>query len=121
MEAATPGIDWVSADDLVQRPRIIESPRELAAMREAGSIATRALILLMDCLIAGKCEAEAADEAARVVYRSGGVPHMIPVSHGPYIDYFASDPLPAHNRDPAQPGEMVRGWVYGPNIRGLLA
>ncbi len=118
LEAATPGIDWVGADDLVQRPRIIKSPRELAAMREAGSIATRALTLLMENLIAGKSEAEAAGEAAREVYRSGGVPHMIPVSHGPYIDYFASDPLPAHNREAAEPGEMVRGWVYGPMFEG---
>ena len=43
---------------------------------------------------------------------------MIPVSHGDSIQYFTRSPISGFSQDAAQPGEMVRGWVYGPIYQG---
>ena len=118
LEAATPGIEWVAADDLVRDVRLIKSPRELDCYREAGRVATRALDALIEGLLSGKSEAEAAGDAAREVVRGGGHVHMIPVSHGELIEYFTSDPLAGYNHETAVEGDLVRGWVYGPMFQG---
>ena len=118
LESETSGIEWVPFDDLVLEPRRIKSARELDCMREAGVIATRALDALIEGLLTGKSEAEAAGEAAREVFRSGGHIHMIPVSHGELIEYFTSDPLAGFNHETPQDGELVRGWAYGPMQQG---
>ncbi len=118
LEAATPGIEWLPADDLVRDARLIKSPRELDCYREAGRVATRALDALIEGLLSGKSESEAAGDAAREVVRGGGHVHMIPVSHGELIEYFTSDPLAGHNHETAVDGDLVRGWVYGPMFQG---
>jgi Xaa-Pro aminopeptidase len=117
-KAATPGIEWVIVDDLVREVRRIKSARELDAIRHAGRIAGRGLSRLVENLIAGRTEAEAAGEAAREVVRGGGHVHMIPVSHGDLIHYFTRDPLAGYSHDAPKPGDLVRGWVYGPMFQG---
>jgi hypothetical protein len=44
-------------------------------------------------LLEGRSEAESAGEAPRLVARGGGHIHMLAVSHGPYLQHLASDPL----------------------------
>lgn len=117
-KAATPAIEWVMVDDLVRDARRIKSPRELVAIRQAGKIAGRALTRLVENLVAGKSEAEAAGEAAREVVRGGGHVHMIPVNHGELIHYFTRDPLAGYSHDAPKAGDLVRGWVYGPMFQG---
>ena len=118
LAAGTSHVDWVHDDALVREARLVKSPRELEAFRRGGEIVTEALTALIERLIAGRPESEAAGEAARIVFKGGGHPHMIPMSHGDEIDHFASDPLPAFNHEAPKPGDMVRGWVYGPMFQG---
>lgn len=118
LKEATPNIAWVVADDLVLDVRKIKSARELDACREAGRIASVALDRMMEALVAGRSEAEAAGEAAREVFRAGGHIHMIPISHGRMIEQFASDPLSGYSQTAPEPGDLVRGWVYGPMFQG---
>jgi Xaa-Pro aminopeptidase len=118
LKEATPGIDWRIEDDLVRGVRTIKSRRELDALRVGGETASRALSLLIEGLLAGKSEAEAAGEAAREVVRRGGHVHMIPVSHGDLINYFVRYPLAGYSFDVPKEGDIVRGWVYGPMFQG---
>ena len=118
LSAETRHVGWVFDDALVRDVRLIKSPRELEAFRLGGEIVSEALSVLLDLLIGGRPESEAAAEAARVVFAGGGHPHMIPISHGDRIDHFVSDPLPAFNHEAPRKGDMVRGWVYGPMFQG---
>lgn len=113
-----PGVEFVYEDDLVESIRRVKSPRELDCFREGGEIATRALTILMENLINGETEAEAAAMASAEVIRSGGALHMVPCSHGEMIKYFTANPLTGYLQEGAKPGELVRGWVYGPFWQG---
>jgi Xaa-Pro aminopeptidase len=118
LKAATPAIDWEPMDTLISDLRVIKSARELDAYRIAGATATAGLTALIEGLLAGKSEHEAAGDAAREIVRRGGHPHMIPVCHGERLGYFTSDPVPAHSDTAPRPGDIVRGWVYGPMFQG---
>lgn len=118
LQAESPQISWSIVDDLVLQTRRIKSARELNAVREAGHIASRASTLMIEALLSGKSEAEAAGEAAREVVRNGGAIHMMPCSHGELIEYFASKPLPGYSREPTRPGDLARAFVYGPMFEG---
>ena len=117
-KAATPDIEWVVEDDLVREIRLIKSDRELEAIRMGGEIVTRALDRLIEGLVMGKKETEAAADAAYEVVKGGGHIHMIPVSHGKLIHYFTRDPLNGYSHDKPVEGDLVRGWVYGPMVEG---
>lgn len=118
LEEQTPGISWVTEDDLVASVRWIKSPREHDAYRRAGETATAGLNALLEGLTQGKTEAEAAAAAAYEVIRRGGHPHMIPCNHGDRILCWTRYPLMAHSLDAPKPGDLVRGWVYGPMFEG---
>lgn len=119
LEDATPEVEWVVDDQLVERVRQIKSPLELDCYREAGEIVTSAMNLLFDNLLSGrKTEAEAAAAAAGEIVRRGGAYHMIPISHGDTIETFCRNPLTGYSLDTPSPGDMVRGWVYGPIWQG---
>jgi len=118
-EAATPAVEWVIDDQMVERVRQLKSPLELDCYREAGEIVTHGLNALFDGLLSGrKTEAEAAADAAHDVIRRGGAYHMIPVSHGDSIETFCRNPLTGYSLDTPAAGDMVRGWVYGPIWQG---
>lgn len=121
LQDETPQISWSVADDLILQVRRIKSARELSAVREAGRIASRAITLMIEALLAGKSEAEAAGEAAREVVRSGGAIHMIPCSHGELIEYFAAKPLPGYSRMTPKTGDLARAFVYGPMFEGYYS
>jgi Xaa-Pro aminopeptidase len=118
LEQATPGITWVAEDDLVWSARRIKSPRELECFRRAGETVTAGLDALIGGLVAGKTEAEAAAAAAFQVIRRGGAIHMIPCNHGPRTASWCRYPLTGYSQDAPRPGDLVRGWVYGPMFEG---
>jgi len=118
LQEVAPDIDWRAEDDLVLKVRRIKSAREQDALRIAGETATRALNRMMEALIAGRSEADAAAEAAEEVVRSGGTIHMLPVGHGALIDYFVRNPIAGYSFDTPRKGDLVRGWVYGPLFEG---
>lgn len=118
LEDYVPHISWIADDDLVQSVRRIKSPRELDCYRRAGENVTAGLNALIEGLVRGKTEAEAAAAAASEVIRRGGNFHMIPCNHGDRMRYWCREPLTGYSQDAPKPGDLVRGWVYGPMYQG---
>jgi len=118
LEVACPDITWVFQDDLVQVVRRVKSERELDACRIAGDVVTRALNRLMEGLVLGKLETEAAGDAAREIVRGEGRMQLIACSHGDAIGYMCRNPLTGYSHEAPAPGDLVRGWIYGPIFQG---
>lgn len=118
LEQQTPGIDWVPEDDLVREVRLIKSPRELDLFREAGELVTRAHTALMEALIAGRTEGEAAAAGGAILLAGGGAWHRIAISHGATSEFLESDPLTGFSTKAPAPGDIVHGFIYGPILKG---
>jgi Xaa-Pro aminopeptidase len=118
LEQQTPGIDWMPEDDLVREVRLIKSPRELDLFREAGELVTRAHTALMEALIAGKTEGEAAAAGGAILLAGGGAWHRIAISHGATSEFLESDPLTGFSTKAPAPGDIVHGFIYGPILKG---
>jgi Xaa-Pro dipeptidase len=118
LQAEAPNIQWTVHDELVRTVRLVKSSRELDAFRTAGQTVTAALEAAMSAFREGRSESEAAGEAARIVYQRGGHIHMMPISHGPYLEHVASDPLVGFSQECPSPGDLVRAWVTGPMFQG---
>jgi Xaa-Pro aminopeptidase len=118
-----PRIEWCPEDGLVKSVQHVKSERELDVFREAGEISTRALNVIMEGLLAGKTEAEAASHGAAEVVRSGGVPNIIRLSHGTgeEMNNFARYPLSGADPYSApREGDFVRAWIMGPMCHGYF-
>jgi Xaa-Pro aminopeptidase len=119
IESEAPGIKWIGADDLLWAAQAVKSSREQERMRAAGEIVTEALTVLMEALIAGEPESEAAARAASVVIRAGGGLQRIGIHHGPKSEMAMwSSGLYGYSTDAPAPGDFVRAWIYGPLLDG---
>jgi Xaa-Pro dipeptidase len=119
LTAATPEIAWVPEEYLLFEIQNHKSGRELDLYREAGEVATEALTALMEGLIRGERQCDAAAKAAAIVVGHGGGFQRIGVHTGNASELAMWDfPLYGYSRDSAQPGDMVRAWVYGPILNG---
>ena len=118
MQAVAPEIDWQVEDDLVVNCRLIKSPLEQEALRIGGETAARGLTRMMEALIMGRSETEAASMAAQEIVRSGGTIHMLPTCFGEHIEKFVRNPIAGYTHDAPAHGDLVRGWIYGPMFEG---
>lgn len=119
LASATNDIAWVPEESLIHVLQHHKSEREVALYREAGQISGDALTALMKGLIAGKRQCDAVADAAAIVIRGGGGYQRIACHHGTPSESAMWDyPLYGYSRDAPAPGDMVRGWVYGPILQG---
>jgi Xaa-Pro aminopeptidase len=113
-----PNVEWVEADDLVRGVRKYKSPRELDCYREGGESATASLNILMEGLLGGKSEQEAAGEAAREVVRRGGRIQVIGTNHGDTMGFGSRNPLTGYSSDAPKTGDLVEGTVHAAFLEG---
>ncbi|TCL92400.1 Xaa-Pro aminopeptidase [Rhizobium sp. PP-WC-2G-219] len=118
LEATAPDIEWVPVDDLVRSVRRIKSGRELDAYRTAGETATVGMTILMESLVSGMSEREAAGECAREVVRRGGRVQMIGTNHGDTLGFDQRFPLTGYSDDVPDVGDVVTGTLHGPLFQG---
>ena len=118
LQAQTPDIEWVAEDDLVREVRQKKSPLELDVFREAGALVTRAHMAMMEKIIAGERESDAAAAAGGILLAEGGFWHRIAISHGKFSQYLESDPIRGFSTLAPKQGEIVHGFIYGPILQG---
>ena len=124
MEETAPNVQFVPEDDLVKKVMHVKSARELDVFREAGEIVTKGFNKMMEGLVAGKTQADAAADGAGEIIRRGRMPYIIKVSHGKNdveLTNFASYPLTGADFASApEKGDLVRGWIMGPMRHGYF-
>lgn len=115
----TPAIRWLPSDTFLWGAQWLKSRLELDVYREAGAVASRALTALMEGLIAGEPETVAGARAAAEIVRAGGGFQRVCAHHGPRSEKVMwSNGLTGLSTQAPAPGDMVRGWVYGPILHG---
>jgi len=118
LEKMTPGIQFVPEDDLIRDVRLVKSKLELELFRQAGELVTRAHNALMQAIIAGRTEGEAAGLAGKILLEGGGAWHRLAISHGDTSQYLESDPLTGFSTLAPKRGDIVHGFIYGPILKG---
>lgn len=118
LQEQLPGIAWAFDDDLVRDMRLVKSRRELDIFRAAGALVTKAEIAMMEALMSGRTEGEAAGAAGKILLEGGGAWHRIAISHGDRSQYLESDPLTGFSTAAPKQGDIVHGFIYGPILKG---
>ncbi|MEX0808872.1 MAG: M24 family metallopeptidase [Dongiaceae bacterium] len=113
-----PNANWLFDDDLIRNVRLVKSRLELELFREAGELVTKAHIAMMEALVSGKKESEAAGAAGKILLEGGGNWHRMAISHGAASDYLESDPLTGFSTKTPKKGDIVHGFIYGPILKG---
>ena len=119
IRAQCPNIEFVYEDDLVRECRRIKSPRELDMFREGGEIVTNALTKMIEALIAGKAEGEAAGIAASEILKRGGYWQRLMIGSGEYVNHAESHPMYGHDaKHRPKEGDLAHAFIYGPIYQG---
>jgi Xaa-Pro aminopeptidase len=119
LRAETPQIEWCPEDGILYGIMSHKSDRELDLYREAGAIATESLTAFMEALIAGERQCDAAAKAGSIIIGAGGGFQRLGCHTGPRSEQAMWDyPIYGYSKESAQPGDMVRAWVYGPLLEG---
>lgn len=113
LQQRAPDIALITDDDLIRNVRKLKSTQELDLFREAGAIITEAHTVLMERLIKGLTQREAAAAAGQVMIRRGMSWRRMIMNHGDKLDFLERDPLTGYNTDAPGQGELVRAWIDG--------
>lgn len=115
----TPQIEWISEDFILRIPKKVKSEAEINIYKEAGKIVTKALNVLMEKLINCEPQSVAAAEAGKIVLEAGGGIHRIGINHGPHSEkHMWRNNFYGFTKESPQKGDIVRGWIYGPILKG---
>lgn len=118
IEAMLPGVEFVYEDDLVAACRRVKSPAELDVFREGAEISNAAMTRVMEGLVLGRTEAEAAADGVAELMRRGGGYQRVSISHGALCHYPESTPMFGFSTEAPKPGDMFHVFVWGPILEG---
>lgn len=101
-------------DFLVEQLRIYKSATELAILRHAADIGSRAVEAMMEAVVPGAREADAARAAGEIILDEGGVIYDTPATSGRLSHHFAWSRLPTYDPDRRMAeGEWFHADCYG--------
>ena len=112
--SATPNVEYIHADDLVERIRADKSPLELDLLRAAAAVGNQAVEAMIEvALVPGRTEAEAVAAAYAVAVSHGVATYDAAVASGPNSDYYAFGRLPSWTTRRLEAGDIFHVDTYG--------
>lgn len=110
----TADVEFVEADDLVERLRVDKSPRELDLLREAADAGNAAVAAMIEkALRPGATEAEAVAAGYAVAVARGVATYDAAVASGPASDFYAYGRLPSWTTRTLEAGDFFHVDTYG--------
>ncbi|MEM9010885.1 MAG: Xaa-Pro peptidase family protein [Pseudomonadota bacterium] len=109
-------IDFVDADAILDRLRLIKSPAEIAQMRWSADVGVKWMDATMEAVVAGNTEGDAVGAGLKVLAAHGGTQQDVAIASGPKsIHYMGSSGVPHWNvTRPLEPGDLVHLDQWGP-------
>lgn len=111
--AELPGAQWAAADDILSRQRMVKSPAEQAAIRQAAAIGSDVVTAILEHAHAGVTEAQAVAEGYRVAASRGAMATVLAAS-GPYSHCYVRGRAPCFDSvRPMADGDLFHVDMYG--------
>jgi Xaa-Pro aminopeptidase len=109
-------LDFVPADDILERMRLIKSPTEIELIRHASTVGVKWMEATMGAVVEGNTEGDAVGEGLRVLAANGGTQQDIAIASGPFAsNYMGSSGIPHWNAvRPMEKGDLVHCDQWGP-------
>ncbi|MFD0986348.1 M24 family metallopeptidase [Methyloligella solikamskensis] len=109
-------LDFVPADDMFERMRLIKSPGEIELIRHAAGVGVKWMDATMSAIAEGNTEGDAVGEGLKVLAANGGTQQDIAIASGPFaINYMGSSGIPHWNvTRPMETGDLVHCDQWGP-------
>jgi Xaa-Pro aminopeptidase len=111
---ATPSVEWVPVDDLIENMHVVKSPRELELVREASAIGRSIVDAVMTAALKpGTTEAEAVAAGYQVAVTQGAAILQAAVASGPHSHSFSLNGIPAWSDRVLQSGDFFHLDCFG--------
>ncbi|MEM7120978.1 MAG: Xaa-Pro peptidase family protein [Pseudomonadota bacterium] len=109
-------IEFIDADNILDRLRLIKSPAEIAQMRWSAGVGVKWMDATMGAVVEGNTEGDAVGAGLRVLAANGGTQQDIAIASGPNsIRYMGSSGMPHWNvTRPLETGDLVHIDQWGP-------
>jgi Xaa-Pro aminopeptidase len=109
-------LDFIPADDILERMRLIKSPTEIELIRHASTVGIKWMDATLGAAIEGNTEGDAVGEGLRVLAANGGVQQDIAIASGPFAsNYMGSSGIPHWNSvRKMKNGDLVHCDQWGP-------
>jgi Xaa-Pro aminopeptidase len=111
--AATPGVRWTQADDLLLRARRIKSAAEMELIRAAGRAGAATMEAMLAKIAPGVTEGEVHRAGWAAALEAGAVPYDTPGSSGPNAGLFGPSALPSWSERRLEDGDLWHTDMYG--------
>jgi len=109
-------IDFVDADAILDRLRLIKSPAEIDHMRWSAGVGVKWMDATMAAVVEGNTEGDAVGAGLKVLAANGGTQQDIAIASGPNsMHYMGSSGMPHWNvTRPLETGDLVHIDQWGP-------
>lgn len=109
-----PGIEFIAADDLLEKRRMVKSPAEIQLMRHAQDVSVEIMNAVLETAVPGRTDSDLAATGFRVASSLGATPWEFAMSSGPYSEHAYYHRLPLFDPWRAyETGDIVHPDVWG--------
>jgi Xaa-Pro aminopeptidase len=108
-----PSVEWVPADDILERLRVIKSEAELNVLRLAAAVGGAAMTAMLEAVQPGATEAEVAAACVHTAVSLGAAPYSISMASGARSKHTHYGSLPSWSQRRLEQGDLWRADMYG--------
>jgi len=108
-----PSVDWVPADDILERMRARKSDSEIGVIRSAVAIGDAIMSAMLGACAPGATEADVAAAGYHEAIVRGAAPYDLPGASGPNSNAFSHGSLPSWSMRTLEPGDLWHSDMYG--------
>jgi Xaa-Pro dipeptidase len=114
LSSLVPDAEFVYADDLLMRMRVVKSPAEIEMMRYASRVSVDIMNAMFGAVAVGRTDGDIAAAGYDVACRRGAQPYDMALASGPEDGHLWWSRMPSWNwQRPYEAGDIVHPDIYG--------
>jgi Xaa-Pro aminopeptidase len=113
LQSQAPGVEWVPADDILERMRSVKSDAEVGIIRDAVAVGDKIMAAMLDACVPGNTEADVAAAGWETAILGGASHYDFPGASGPNAASFSHGNLPSWSMRTLNEGDLWHSDMYG--------